>query len=172
MAVRDESFWGDNSYKHPPLTEELLALAEETLGVTLPLEYVELLRIQNGGFTAGFAFPTSVKTTWADDHVPLDELCGIVAGDDTDSAQNLMDNAYMCEEWHLPPRQVLIAGDGHWWISLDYRRGPTPSVAWIDVGYAACLRRPACAYPGPTAPPGSSALPMTPDPQPCAHRPD
>ena len=49
------------------------------------------------------------------------------------SAQNLLDNAYLCMEWGLPPNQVLIAGDGHWWISLDYRIGPVPSVAWIDV---------------------------------------
>lgn len=49
------------------------------------------------------------------------------------TALNLVDNDYMCEEWGLPPKQVLIAGDGHWWISLDHRKGPTPSVAWIDV---------------------------------------
>lgn len=133
MAERDESFWGLNSYNHPPLTDEVLALAEGSLGVKLPAEYVELLRIQNGGYTAGFAFPTSVKTTWADDHVPLEDLNGIVAGVDVSSAMNLMDNEYMCEEWKLPPMQVLISGDGHTWISLDYRKGVIPSVAWIDV---------------------------------------
>lgn len=30
---------------------------------------------------------------------------------------------------------VLLTGDGHWWIALDYRtRGPhgAPSVTWLD----------------------------------------
>ena len=133
VAKRDESFWGGNTYNHPPLTDEMLSHAENALGFKLPTEYVDLLRIQNGGQTAGFAFPTSVKTTWADDHVPLEGLNGIVVGDLIDSAQNLLDNEYMCKEWGLPPKQVLISGDGHTWISLDYRTGPVPSVAWIDV---------------------------------------
>jgi len=38
----------------------------------------------------------------------------------------------MTEEWRLPPRQVLLSGDGHWWITLDYRNSDVPSVAWID----------------------------------------
>jgi hypothetical protein len=28
--------------------------------------------------------------------------------------------------------QVLSTGDGHWWITLDYRHGDTPSIRWID----------------------------------------
>ena len=114
MANRDESFWGSNFYNHPPLTDEILSLAEETLAVKLPAEYVDLLRIQNGGFTAGFAFPTSARTTWAENHVPLEELKGIVIGDVMNTAQNLLSNSYFCEEWGLPPKQVLVAGDGHW----------------------------------------------------------
>jgi hypothetical protein len=31
------------------------------------------------------------------------------------------------------PKQVLLSGDGHYWITLDYRNGPHPSIAWIDV---------------------------------------
>jgi hypothetical protein len=93
MAVRDASFWGINYYNHPPLTDELISLAEETLGVKLPTEYIELLRIQNGEYTAGFAFPTSRRTTRADDHVPHEELNGIVAGNELEWPQNLMDNS-------------------------------------------------------------------------------
>ncbi|MBW3571127.1 MAG: SMI1/KNR4 family protein [Gemmatimonadetes bacterium] len=128
-----DEFWGTNYYQHPPLTDEMRAAAEAQLGVTLPDEYVRLLRVQNGGYTRGFAFPMTRRTTWAEDHVPLDELFGIVTDPAVETTQNVLETAYMTEEWGLPPRQVLLAGDGHWWITLDYRRGPVPAVAWIDV---------------------------------------
>jgi len=28
--------------------------------------------------------------------------------------------------------QVVLTGDGHWFITLDYRIGNNPSVRWID----------------------------------------
>ena len=133
MAVAADKFWRSNFYKHPPLTDEMVAVAERELGVKLPAEYVALLRIQNGGYTYGFGFPTSERTTWAEDHVPLRDLAGIVTDPKVRTAQNILKTAYLTEEWGLPPRQALLAGDGHWWITLDYRNGDVPSVAWIDV---------------------------------------
>jgi hypothetical protein len=133
MAVPQDKFWRSNFYKHPPLTDEMLAIAERRLGVKLPEEYVQLLRIQNGGYTQHLGFPMSQPTTWADDHVPLQELFGIVTDEAIDTAQNVLATGYMTREWGLPPHQVLLSGDGHWWITLDYRRGEIPSVAWIDV---------------------------------------
>lgn len=133
MAIPTEQFWGSNYYEHPPLTDEMLATAEEQLGVKLPAEYVHLLRTQNGGYTQGFAFPMAVPTAWATDHVSLDELFGVVTDPSISTAQNILETAYMTEEWGLPPRQVLLAGDGHWWITLDYRDGPKPAVRWLYV---------------------------------------
>jgi hypothetical protein len=133
MAIHDDQFWGSNSYNHPPLTDAMLAQAEEELGVTLPRELVRLLRIQNGGYTKGFAYPMQQPTTWASDHVPANELFGIVTDPTISTAQNLLKSEYWTQEWGLPPRQVILLGDGHWWITLDYRRGSSPSVAWIDV---------------------------------------
>jgi hypothetical protein len=46
---------------------------ETAFGVRLPSAFIELLRVQNGGYTLGFIFPTSHRTSWAQDHVPLDE---------------------------------------------------------------------------------------------------
>ena len=43
-----------------------------------------------------------------------------------------MESDNMIEEWGLPEKQVLLAGDGHWWITLDYRQGKIPSIRWID----------------------------------------
>lgn len=126
-------FWDEENEWHPPLTAEMLAAAEAQLGVTLPAEYVRLLRVQNGGYTRGFAFPMPQGTSWAEDHIPLDELFGIITDPTLETSQNILETAYMTQEWGLPPRQVILAGDGHWWITLDYRDGEVPAVAWIDV---------------------------------------
>ena len=48
--------------------------------------------------------------------------------------EGILQNAYL-REWQMPDGLVLLSGDGHWWIALDYRRsGPAgpPSVGWYD----------------------------------------
>lgn len=132
MPIAINNFWGSNYYNHPPLTDEMLVEAEKALGVKLPIELVQLLRIQNGGYTQGFAHPMTEETTWASDHVPLRDLAGIVTDKNIQTAQNLLDSGYLSGEWGLPPNQVLLSGDGHYWITLDYRNSTTPTVAWID----------------------------------------
>ncbi len=37
-------------YLQPELTDDAIAAAEKAIGYTLPAEYLELLRIQNGGY--------------------------------------------------------------------------------------------------------------------------
>lgn len=73
------------------------------------------------------------RTTWAKDHVPLQDLAGIVLDPEHETAQNLLQTEYMTKEWGLPAKQVLLSGDGHYWITLDYRHGSEPSVAWLDI---------------------------------------
>ncbi len=133
MAIDPYAFWSSNYYKHPALTDGMLAAAEAALGVRLPPPLVRLLRIQNGGYTRGFAHPMDQPTTWAADHIPLNDLAGIVTDPNHETAMNLLHTQYMTREWGLPPKQVLLSGDGHYWITLDYRKGAAPSVAWIDV---------------------------------------
>ena len=131
MALDKLNFWDSNYYNHPALTAEMITKAEDLLGVKLPSELIELLTIQNGGYTKGFAYPMSHPTSWAENHVPLAELFGIV-DESFDTAQNILLTAYMTEEWGLPEKQVLLCGDGHWWITLDYRKREVPIVSWID----------------------------------------
>ncbi len=133
MAIQSDQFWGSNSYKHPPITDEMIEIAERQLEVKLPAEYIALLRIQNGGYTKGFGFPMRQRTSWSDDHVPLGDLAGIVTDPELRTTFNILETAYMTQEWGLPPRQVLLSGEGHWWITLDYRNGDVPSVAWLNV---------------------------------------
>lgn len=131
--VAPSDFWSTNYYEHPPLTDIALARAERILGVRLPAELVSLLRLQNGGYTKGFIHPMTRPTTWAKDHVPLHDLAGIIIDPDHTSPMNLIRTEEMTQEWGLPRKQVLLSGDGHHWITLDYRNGSNPSVAWIDV---------------------------------------
>lgn len=133
MVKAPEDFWGSNYYANPPLTDEAIVIAEQQLGVRLPGGFIDLLRQQNGGYTKGFAFPTNRRTSWAEDHVPLDEMGGIVTDPAHKGVHNILLTEYMSREWGLPPRQILLAGDGHWWITLDYRESDEPVVSWIDV---------------------------------------
>jgi hypothetical protein len=133
MPIDIENFWDDNYYNHPNLTDEMVRFTENSLKVKLPSRLIELLKKQNGGYTKGFAFPMNQKTTWADNHIPLSELFGIVTDKAIETSQNILDTNYMTEEWGLPQKQVLLTGDGHWWITLDYRGGNNPTVRWIDV---------------------------------------
>jgi hypothetical protein len=130
------TFWGEGlSGVQPPLTDALVQDAEHQLGVRLPASLLEILRVQNGGVVAELwnAFPTDVPTSWSEDHVPLDEMMGIGRHG---GQLSLLDTAYLVEEWGLPSPLVLLSGDGHCWIALDYRacgkRGE-PSVTWFDV---------------------------------------
>ncbi|MGV8094665.1 MAG: SMI1/KNR4 family protein [Mangrovibacterium sp.] len=133
MAINKLDFWDTNYYNHPPLTDEMVEAAEKLLNVKLPRLLIELLKIQNGGYTKGFAFPMKQKTSWTENHVPLSEMFGIVTDKKIETSQNILDSACMTREWGLPDRQVLLTGDGHWWITLDYRNWENPTVRWIDL---------------------------------------
>jgi hypothetical protein len=132
MAMTPVEFWGENYYNHPPLTPELLKLCEEKFGVKLPLLLVELLQFQNGGYTNDFGYPMAQETSWAKDHVPLNGMSGIVDDPNIQTSFNLLESDYYQREWNLPPKQLTLNGDGHWWITLDYRFSARPSVLWID----------------------------------------
>ncbi|MFF8375237.1 SMI1/KNR4 family protein [Streptomyces sp. NPDC015661] len=146
MARFDEvktAFWGEGRYGvQAPLTDAAVRDAEARLGVRLPASLLELLRVRNGGDVAESwnAYPTVVPTSWSDDHVPFDVLMGIRCVDGHDLS--ILDSTYLIEEWDLPSPCVLLSGDGHTWIALDYRACGTdgdPSVTWFDADDASEL---------------------------------
>ncbi|MFF9573204.1 SMI1/KNR4 family protein [Streptomyces sp. NPDC014685] len=130
------SFWDTSSDYgvQPPLTDRAVAEAEQLLNITLPDSLLDLLRAQNGGRVSDSrnAFPVSRPTSWSPDHVPFDSVMGIGR---RQRMLSMLDSPYLVEEWGLPAAVVVISGDGHYWIGLDYRscgRHGEPSVAWLD----------------------------------------
>ncbi len=128
-----EDFW-DNRYDPPKgLTEEEIKKAEKHLGIKLPTLYCELLKLQNGGSTLGFGFPTQQDNTWAADHVPFYQLSGVDFKELMESKSVLVHSEYYRKEWELVDDVYLLMGEGHWWIVLDYRlKKDEPQISWIE----------------------------------------
>ncbi|NME72109.1 SMI1/KNR4 family protein [Flammeovirga aprica] len=118
-----ESIWQKPiylSYLQPKLTDEIIEGAEQKLGYKLPNEFIELLKVQNGGYIRknleesvndkiygiGPYFPSITDVDWEEykDWVSF-ELEGLIPFD----------------------------GDGHWYICLDYRNNKsTPEITYVD----------------------------------------
>lgn len=128
-----KSFWDkdiESEETFKKINEKGIAKAEKKLGVILPDTYKKLILEQNGGYTLHNAFPTNQPNGWAEDHVSFDHLRGIAKG------EGIMDSDYLIEEWELPEGLVLICGDGHTWIALDYRETKEhPPVHYFDLEY-------------------------------------
>ncbi|TQR25897.1 SMI1/KNR4 family protein [Bacillus safensis] len=118
----------ENYYKLEKIHGKDIAKAEKKLGVTLPDTYKKLILEQNGGHTIHNAFPTTRSNSWADDHIQFNHLLGIAED------EGIMDSAYLIKEWELPEGLVLINGDGHTWVAMDYRKTKeNPAIHYFDV---------------------------------------
>ncbi|GAA1620272.1 SMI1/KNR4 family protein [Nocardia ninae] len=138
MATVDQvmaSFWSDSDYGVlAPLTDAAVRDAEEQLRVRLPPALVRLLRVRNGGTVAEQwnASPLPVPSFARSDYARFDMVMGIGRSDDF---QTMLDTPYLVSEWGLPSPIVLLDGDGHSWVGLDYRScGPRgePTVTYFD----------------------------------------
>ena len=121
------TIWADDDYlKLAPINDELIKKAEEVLNVKLPESYINLLKEQNGGTLRLDVHPTSKPNSWADDHVN-------VSGSFNENESSILESRYLIREWEMPENIVLLSGDGHTWIALDYRNvAENPPVIFID----------------------------------------
>src|SRR5207247_9709999 len=76
-----DDFWDDpfddsDYFTGPPVTEGMIRAAEAKLGYKLPQSYIRLIKIKNGGSLKRDCFPTTVPTSWAEDHVALSGIRG------------------------------------------------------------------------------------------------
>ncbi|MEC1118566.1 SMI1/KNR4 family protein [Bacillus safensis] len=126
-----KSFWEideEGYYTLKKITAEEVDKAEKKLGVTLPDTYKKLILEQNGGYTVHNAFPTNHSNSWAEAHIQFNHLLGIAED------EGIMDSAYLIKEWELPEGLVLINGDGHTWVAMDYRKTKeNPAIHYFDV---------------------------------------
>ncbi|QGX66435.1 SMI1/KNR4 family protein [Bacillus sp. ms-22] len=124
-------FWEideEGYYTLEKINEKKIAKAEKKLGVILPVTYKKLILEQNGGYTVHNAFPTTHSNSWAEDHIQFNHLLGIAED------EGIMDSAYLIKEWELPEGLVLINGDGHNWVAMDYRKTKeNPAIHYFDV---------------------------------------
>ncbi|MBN6205162.1 SMI1/KNR4 family protein [Ralstonia pickettii] len=118
----------DEEYSINPVTNEAVVKAEEKLKVKFPESYISILKEQNGGYIIYDSYPTTFPNSWAEDHINVDCIKGI------GGEESILESEYLIEEWGLPEKTVLISGDGHTWVALDYRKtSVNPSVIFIDV---------------------------------------
>jgi SMI1-KNR4 cell-wall len=135
-SVWDDFFDGSDYYTSPPFTEAMVADVERVLGYKLPVSYIRLLRVKNGGAPKLQCYPTA-GTDWSDNHVRIMSLVGIGGRWGIDSAE--LGSRHLIREGGFPPEIGIIVGwtptAGHDAIFLDYRDcGPNgePRVTLVD----------------------------------------
>lgn len=121
----------DDYYTLDAITQEDIDFAEKCLLCKLPEEYINHLKIRNGGSLIDDALPVKFQNSWADDHIPVPFLYGIKKG------EGILQTKELLKEWGIEEDSfVIISGDGHYWIVLDYRTSKTePKITFIDTDF-------------------------------------
>lgn len=108
-------------YLQSPLTDDVVAEAEKAIGYRLPDAFLDLLRIQNGGYIR-FSLPEMVHDSIAGIGPNFPSLTGF----DLEASQEYVS---------FPLRGLApFDGDGHWHLCLDYRKNPiVPTITYVDI---------------------------------------
>jgi len=135
-------FWDDGEYalkeyvdEEP--TDELIKSVEDELGYKLPASYIELMKLHNGGIPKINCFPTTERTSWAEDHIAITGIMGI-GRKKTYSLCGSLGSQFMIDEWGYPNTGIFICdcpSAGHDMIMLDYSncgKEGEPEVVHID----------------------------------------
>ncbi|WP_164849649.1 SMI1/KNR4 family protein [Niallia taxi] len=124
-------FWNyklkDDPYKLQNINKKDIELAEKAFHIKLPQAYIDLLIEQNGGCLKNTYLPVNFKN-WADNHILFDYLLGIKKD------KGIMESNYLLKEWGVKEKNlIIISGDGHFFIALDYRTNEEkPTIVYID----------------------------------------
>jgi hypothetical protein len=91
---------------------------EKEYGVKLPSEYVNFANKKDSWVVKLPAANTeSTKYYFGEGYYQITRFYSL----DPNEAGSVFDSAYLIETWDLPKELVLIDGDGHTWLALDYR---------------------------------------------------
>jgi hypothetical protein len=137
-----DGFWEDSEYAEETYgggypSDAVVASVETELGFRLPVSYVALMRMRNGGMPRNTCCPAPRRTTWAEDHVALTAIMGIGREKEC-SLAGRSGSRFLIEEWGYPEIGVYFAdcpSAGHDMIAFDYRDcGPAgePRVVHVD----------------------------------------
>ncbi len=131
------SEFAQSEYVDEPLTDQLVARVEASLGHVLPKAYVALCRNQNGGEPERTCHRTASPTTWASDHVAITNIKGI-GFEKIWSLCGKFGHSSLVEDGGYPPIGVYFAdcpSAGHDALCLDYRNlnaDGEPTVVHVD----------------------------------------
>lgn len=117
----------EDMYQLDSLTKEMITCAETLFDVVLPDEYIGILSIQNGGYLLHGTNSYLLMASNSPIEIQIDHLLGIGCN------IGILDTQHFQEEWNLPKGLILIGGDGHEWVALDYRYSRTgPPIIYIN----------------------------------------
>lgn len=149
QAVTDPTIDGDVAYwvchacghceirpAREPTATERIAQFQSEYAVVLPLRYIELVEANTLTDFHDSVIPNPGPTGQEIDRyvgarpfIEIDNLFGV----SEDESQSIFCSENMTKEWELPNDLVLLAGDGHTWLALDYRGQKTePPVILIE----------------------------------------
>jgi hypothetical protein len=118
------------------VTDELVSEIESRLGVKLPDAYIALMKLRNGGYMSQHLIKVEQQIPqpflyYIDKGcIAVTQIFGLSRNEG--EYATIAQNGYLLREWDLPAGLVLIDGDGHTWIALDYReRKHNPSVVFV-----------------------------------------
>lgn len=115
----------DDPNQLPALTDDVLTEVEGRLGVKLPIDYLEAIRIQNGGYVEQRDLP--IIWNGQGDIALVDSIAGVGLN------KGLIESKALLTEWGVEDdRLIAFAGDGHFFLVFDYREGSEPNIAYID----------------------------------------
>src|SRR5215831_18458648 len=104
----EESAYADAEYVDQRLTAELVMTVERELKYKLPVSYVELMRLQNGGIPKRKNHRMKERTSWARDHIAIHGIAAI--GDRQPySLLGEMGARFWIDEWGYPAIGVYFA---------------------------------------------------------------
>jgi hypothetical protein len=127
MQAHDHPLFEDPSRPWgPPVTPELVARVEASLGLRLPAALVSDLTACNGGYLRRTRIDSSRRP------VQIRDLAGVGYSDGLELSPAL------CREWDYPTPSLVLSAEGPTAILLDYRRcGPhgEPAVVFVDTDH-------------------------------------
>lgn len=110
-----------------PVTDRKVAKVENKLGITLPTDFINLMKKSNGGYVnyEKRAFPVDFNIESGAVFIDVENIMGI-------DKEGILLSQYFAEEWNLPSNIVLFSGSGHAWIGFNYDGRDVPNVVYVE----------------------------------------